>query len=56
MSDKDIIPEKVQEAIFNVVLQRPENHQCADCLNKSPTWASIEFGVFLCIGCSGIIL
>lgn len=26
---------------------------CADCSAKSPTWASIDFGVFVCLNCSG---
>jgi hypothetical protein len=47
------VPLKVQEAIFNQILDRPENKVCADCPNKSPTWASIDFGVFVCLRCSG---
>ena len=47
------VPEKVQEAIFNQLLERPENKICADCPNKNPTWASIDFGVFICMRCSG---
>jgi len=34
-------------------LKRPENAVCADCYGKSPRWASITFGVFVCIRCSG---
>jgi len=55
MSRADTVPEKVQEAIFNDLLSRPENQECADCNSKSPTWVSIDFGVFVCIRCSGII-
>jgi stromal membrane-associated protein len=53
MATREIVPEKVQEAIFNELLGRPENRECADCKNKSPTWASIDFGVLVCIRCSG---
>lgn len=39
------------EALMN----RPENRWCADCgATASPPWASVSFGVFLCIGCAGI--
>ena len=34
-------------------LSRPENHLCADCKRPSPTWASLNIGVFVCIKCSG---
>jgi stromal membrane-associated protein len=54
MSRPDCVPEKVQEAIFNELLGQPENQECADCDNKSPTWVSLDFGVFLCIRCSGV--
>eukprot|EP00331_Platyophrya_macrostoma_P006842 CAMPEP_0176428020 /NCGR_PEP_ID=MMETSP0127-20121128/12915_1 /TAXON_ID=938130 /ORGANISM="Platyophrya macrostoma, Strain WH" /LENGTH=455 /DNA_ID=CAMNT_0017809651 /DNA_START=23 /DNA_END=1390 /DNA_ORIENTATION=- len=47
------VPLKVQEAIFNQLLDKLENKVCADCPNKSPTWASIDFGVFICLRCSG---
>jgi stromal membrane-associated protein len=51
---RDCVPEKVQEAIFNEILGQLENQTCADCDNKSPTWVSLEYGVFLCIRCSGV--
>jgi stromal membrane-associated protein len=54
MSRPDCVPEKVQDAIFNELLGQAANQECADCDNKSPTWVSIDFGVFLCIRCSGV--
>lgn len=30
------------------------NDICADCGQKDPEWADVSFGVFICIGCSGI--
>ncbi|XP_015234995.1 PREDICTED: arf-GAP with coiled-coil, ANK repeat and PH domain-containing protein 1 [Cyprinodon variegatus] len=32
----------------------PGNKQCCDCGEASPTWASINLGITLCITCSGI--
>ena len=42
-----------QKALMKKYLSRPENHLCADCKRPSPTWASLNKGVFVCIKCSG---
>ena len=37
---------------LNEVLRLNGNGQCADCQAPSPTWASINLGVFICLECS----
>eukprot|EP01006_Ploeotia_vitrea_P000619 TRINITY_DN103361_c0_g1_i1.p1 TRINITY_DN103361_c0_g1~~TRINITY_DN103361_c0_g1_i1.p1 ORF type:complete len:433 (-),score=107.75 TRINITY_DN103361_c0_g1_i1:1407-2654(-) len=39
--------------ICEKIAARPENLECFDCKALHPSWASINFGVFVCIRCSG---
>ena len=36
------------------MLKKDENKVCADCTAKNPKWASITFGTFVCLKCSGM--
>ncbi len=44
---------KEQIATITKLLKKPENKLCADCKRPSPSWASTNLGVFVCINCSG---
>ena len=45
---------KQSNAVFKRLRQHPDNKTCADCSAKSPTWASVPFGVFICLQCAAI--
>ena len=44
-----------QISLLERLLKKEENKYCADCRRKSPSWASITAGVFICIKCAGNI-
>lgn len=47
-------PKPKRTRVWEQLINIPGNEVCCDCGQEKPGWASINLGITLCIGCSGV--
>ena len=48
------IDDAARDALFGALLRKGGNRACFDCGSPCPKWTSKNFGVFVCLDCSGV--